>query len=65
MQSNTHLARAVKIELDSGEEYIGIEIPQEIIESMEYKHGEVLEVEVVDGKLILKRTGTIYNEDGN
>lgn len=61
--SSKPLARAVKVTLEDGEEYIGIEIPQEVIESMGFAHGEILELDVdtKTGSLKLSKTGTIYN----
>lgn len=56
-----YAARAVSLKLGT-EDCMGIEIPQEAIESMNLVDGEILSVEIKNGSLIMTRTGTIGNE---
>jgi len=55
-----NVARVVKLNLE-GEEYFGLEIPQEVLESMELVDGEILDAVIENNSLVLKRTGIISN----
>lgn len=60
MSSKKHLSRVVKLKFE-GEEYFGLEIPQEVLESMELVDGEILDAIIENNSLVLKRTGIIAN----
>lgn len=60
MSTSKNITRVVKLSLE-GEEYFGLEIPQEVLESMDLVDGELLDAVIENDSLVLKRTGIIAN----
>ena len=54
--------RAVSVEID-GQNYMAIEFPIEVIEELKLVDGEILDVSVENGNLMVNRTGIIYHGD--
>lgn len=60
--SKTYTVRAVAMNV-SGERFIALEIPKEVIETLNLVDGETLDAEVTDKSLSLVKTGVIINDD--
>lgn len=59
----SYKSRVVKMEID-GQQFFGLEIPQQAFEELGLRDGEILETVVVAGEsLSLKKTGVIVNDD--